>query len=94
MRARCSIAGALAFQRDEAFILGQEDVERLGDDVPVLEGGGVGIEPAERAAQQPHGPIGALDIAAQPEQIIGDAAAQAGAAARDFGRVEAEREAG
>ena len=43
-------------------------------------------EPGEDAAQQARRALGALDVAAEPEEVVGDAARQLGAAARQLDR--------
>ena len=63
----------------------QQDL-RVAVRAPVLQ------EPRQHAAQQPHGALGPLAVAAQPEQIVGGAAQQvaAGAAQMDLAHAGAQ----
>ena len=88
LRASCSISRASVVSHSAghlALLLGEQDLERGAAGAQLLARRAVLLQAAETDAQHAHGPVGALGVAAEPEQVVGGAARQVLRRALDAG---------
>ena len=69
-------AGALPVAGQRAVLGRQQALESRAARRQVLPRGAVLLQPAEAGAQHAHAPVGALRVAAEPEQVLGGPAGQ------------------